>query len=287
MQSVAVITDSSACLPADMVSALHIQVAPLRFFIDGKSYLDGIDITATDVYRLLPQLRELPTTSAPTPSDYSAAMERAARQHENIVVITITRRFSGMYQSALIAAATARDTLRQTRVEVIDSGTAAGAEGLVVLDAARAAAAGGDLEQVCAVARRTAASVSLVAVLETLHYLARSGRVPLAVHWANSVIRAHPVFRILPLSGEAKTVRIARGRESGVRQMLEMVAEDAHGKDVRVVVFHSDRLEEARTLADAAAARFPCRELYVSDFTPAMGIHSGPGVLGLAYCPVV
>ena len=105
----------------------------------------------------------------------------------------------------------------------------------------------------------------------------------MAVHWANAVVRVNPLFRILPLSGEAKTVRVARGRESAVRQMLELVQQRLAGRDMDGVVFHSYRFEEAMRLRERMACLFTCRELYVSDFTPAMGIHTGPGVLGLAY----
>jgi len=283
MGRVAVVTDSSACLPPHLGAEFDVYIAPLRFFIDGRSYLDGIDITATDVYRLLPHTRELPTTSAPTPSDYYAALHRASATHESVVVITITRRFSGMYQSATMAAATARESLRDLQVTVIDSGTAAGGEGLVVLNAARVAAAGGRHQDVCSAARETMERVELVATLDTLYYLARSGRVPMAVHWANAVVRVNPIFRIQPLSGEAKTARVARGRESAIRQMLELVEQRARAKALHAVVFHSDCLDEAELLRDRVAGMFHCDELFVSDFTPAMGIHTGPGVLGVAY----
>jgi len=283
MGRVAVVTDSSACLPPAIVADLGIHVVPLRFCIDDRSYLDGVDITADEVYRLLPGTRVLPTTSAPTPSDYYAALQRVAGDHAAAVVITITRRFSAMYQSAMLAAATARDALPATTVRVIDSGTAAGAEGLVVLNAAKAAAAGADVDAVCEAARRTMEIVDLIATLETLYYLARSGRVPMAVHWANSVVRVNPLFRILPLSGEAKTVRVARGRESAVRQLIELVRQRLAGHDLCGVVFHSYCLDEAMHLRQSVESAFSCRELYISDFTPAMGIHTGPGVLGLAF----
>lgn len=283
MGRVAVLTDSSACLSLDGASQLGIHVVPLRFFIDGSSYLDGIDITATDVYRMLPHCCELPSTSAPTPSDYYAAIQRASAGYQSAVIITITHRFSGMYQSAMIATATARDSLKGFPVTVIDSGTAAGAEGLVVLSAARVAAENGTHDEVCAAARGVSERVVLVATLDTLYYLARSGRVPMAVHWANSLVRVNPIFRILPLSGAARTVRIARGRESAIRQMLELVEQQVGQDELHCVVFHSDTLAEAESLRRRVEGKLRCVELYVSDFTPAMGIHSGPGVLGLAY----
>jgi len=283
MGHVAVVTDSSACLPPELVAELGIYVVPLSFFIGGRSYLDGIDITATDMYRMLPRVSDVPSTSAPTPSDYYAAMQRAAATHESIVVVTITRRFSGMYQSAMMAAEMARESLWGLQVVVIDSGTAAGAEGLVVLSAARVAAEDGNREEVCAAAREVMERVVLVATLDTLYYLARSGRVPMAVHWANSLIHVNPIFRILPLSGDARTVRVARGRDSAARQMLELAERSAGGSDLHCVVFHSDRLDEAESLSERVGGTLCCAELYLCDFTPAMGIHTGPGVLGLAF----
>ena len=283
MGRVAVVTDSSACLPGELVSELGIHVVPLRFFIDGKSYLDGIDITATNLYRLLPRVRELPTTSAPTPSDYHAAYQQMAAEHDSVAVVSLARRFSGMYQSALLAAATARESLPALRVEVLDSGTAAGAEGLVALSAARRAAAGAALDDVISTAREVSGRVVLVATLDTLYYLARGGRVPMAVHWANSVVRVNPVFRILPMSADARTVRVARGRQSAVRQMLELVRQQAGSGEWHGVVFHSDSLDDAEELRCQVVSMTRVVELYVCDFTPAMGIHTGPGVLGLAY----
>jgi DegV family protein with EDD domain len=255
----------------------------LRFSIEGRSYLDGIDITANDIYRLLPRARELPTTSAPTPGDYYAVMQRTAQESDSILVITIADRFSGMYQSAVLAASAARESLVGVSVEVVDCGTAAGGQGLVVLAAARVAAAGATLSETAARAREVMRSVDLVATLETLYYLARSGRVPMAVHWANAVVRVNPLLRISPLSGEAKTVRLARGRESAVRQLLQLVEQCVAERALHGIIFHSYRLQEAECLRERVEAQFDCRELHISDFTPAMGIHTGPGVLGLAY----
>jgi len=283
MGRVAVVTDSSACLPTEQVSGLGIYVVPLRFTVEGKSCRDGIDITASDLYRLLPRARELPTTSAPSPSDYYAAIQKASVDHESVLIVTIAGRFSSTYQSAALAANTARDSLPDIAVTVVDSGTAAGAEGLVALGAARVSADDGTLEDVCAAARAVAEQVELLATLDTLYYLARSGRVPMAAHWANTLIRVNPLLRILPMSGEARIVRVARGRASAVRQMLELARRRVAGRWMHGVVLHSLCLDEAERLHDQVGREFRCRELYVCDFTPAMGIHTGPGVLGLAY----
>lgn len=283
MASVAVVTDSTVCLSTELMSSLGIESVPLRFFLNGRTYLDGLEITADEIYRLLPQARTLPTTSAPTPSDYYAAYERAAASHSAILVVTITRKFSAMYQSALTAAETARRSLAGVSIEVLDSHTTAGAQGLVVLAAARAAQRGADLPAVVRAASDVMARVDLIAYLGTLYYLAKSGRVPMALHWANSVVRVNPLFRVGPMSGEARTVRIARGRAGAERQLLEIVGAEAGTSPLHGIVFHSYCPDEAGRLKRRVESSFHCVELLVSDFTPAMGVHTGPGVLGLAY----
>ncbi len=283
MTRVAVVTDSTVCLPPELVSLHGIGVVPLRFVLEGASYLDGVEITADDIYRMLPQVKTLPTTSAPSPSDYYAAIARASVSHEAVLVITIASKFSGMHLSATTAAATARDLLKNVDVQVLDSGTAAGAQGLVVLAAARAAGRGEDMESVLSAARSVMERVELVAFLDTLYYIARSGRVPMAIHWANVVVRVNPLFRIEPMSGEANTVRVARGRQSAERQLLEIVRRHVGARKLHGIVLHSYRRAEGELLRDRILSAFDCEELHVSDFTPAMGIHTGPGVLGLAY----
>ena len=283
MGQVALVTDSTVCLPDDLVRELGIGIVPIRFQMEGVSYRDGIDVTAEQIYRHLPYARTLPTTSAPSPSDYYAAIAKAAVLHSSVLVITISHRLSAMLQSAMTAAATARDTLDHVRIRVLDSGTAASAQGLVVLEAARAARDGKPLDEVIDVARDTMCRVDLIAFLDTLYYLAKGGRVPMALHWANSVIRVNPLFRIRAMSGEAKTVRVARGRHSALRQLIELVGESASTGRVHGIVFHSYCHGEADHLSTLLCNTFDCAELHVNDFTPAMGIHTGTGVLGLAY----
>ena len=283
MAEVAVVTDSTVCLPEHLVREYGIRIVPIRFQMGGVSYRDGIDVTAEQIYRHLPVARTLPTTSAPSPSDYYAAIASAAKTCSQILVLTITHKLSGMLQSATTAAATARDSLGHVRIRVMDSGTAAGAQGLVVLEAARAACEGGPLDEVIDAARDVMQRVELVAYLGTLYYLAKGGRVPMAFHWANSVVRVNPLFRIAPMTGEARTVRVARGRHSAMRQLVELAGQKAVGGSIHGIVFHSYSHGEALRLRELLCSQCECTELYVSDFTPAMGIHTGVGVVGLAY----
>ncbi len=283
MGSVAIVTDSTVCLPREVMKGHNIEIVPLRFLHEGKVYVDGIDITPEEMYRILPRAKKLPTTSAPAPGDYFRALEKMVGKHSSILVITISAKFSTMFDSARTAADMLMEKGWGATIEVLDCGTAAGAQGLVVLAAARAASAGEDLVKVIEVARRVMAKAGLVAFVDTLYYLAKGGRVPKAFGWANTLIKIKPVFEIRPLSGEANVVKIARTRHGAVEQLLGVVEKAARGRAIHAMVMHSSALSEAEELKARLAAELRCDEIYVSDFTPAMGIHSGPGVMGVAF----
>ena len=283
MKNVAIVTDSAVCLPRELTKRYGIEVVPLRFSYRGRVYQDGIDITPEEIYRILPEAAELPTTSSPSPGDYCEALERATRERSSVLLVTISAKFSSMIESAKVGTELVKEKRRDVAIEVLDCGTAAGAQGLVVLAAARAADGGRNLAGVVEVARDIMARITLVAYVDTLHYLVKGGRVPRAVVWANTLIRIKPVFRIAPLSGEARVIRIARTRQGAIRRLLELVKRGAGGKAIHATVMHSGNLAEAQVLEQRLLTQVRCKETYVSDFSPAMGIHSGPGVLGIAF----
>jgi len=283
MGCVAIVTDSTVCLPREVTEEFGIEIVPLRFLHDGKVYVDGVDISPEEMYRILPGAAKLPTTSAPAPGDYYDALERAAERHSSILVITISAKFSTMFDSAKTAVEMMMEEGRRATFDVLDCGTAAGAQGLIVLAAARAAAAGEGLVKVSEVATSVMAKTNLVAFVDTLYYLAKGGRVPKAVGWANTLIKIRPLFQIKPLSGEANVIRVARTRADAVEQLVGVVKKAAKGKAIHAMVMHSSALMEAEHLRDRLVAELRCNRTYISDFTPAMGIHSGPGVLGVAF----
>lgn len=285
MHNVAIVTDSNACLPVELIRQYHIEVVPLGFIHEGKVYRDGIDITPDEIYRILPQAKSLPTSSSPSPGDFFGALEKVAAKYSNILVITLSLKFSTMFASAKIAASMAKEKLRNVPIEVLDCGTAAGAQGLVVLAAAKAARAEGSLTKVTEVAKNVMSRVNLIAFLDTLYYLAKGGRVPKVIAWANSLVKIKPIFQIAPLSGEASIVKMVRTRPEAIKQLLEIVKEKVEAKPIHVIVMHSHSLAEAENLKERLVSHFLCDEIYISDFAPVMGIHTGPGVLGIAFYP--
>ena len=283
MPGVGIVADTTACLPAELAERYGIEVVPLQLMVDGRAYLDGVDITPAEFYGMLPRARSLPTTSPSSPGTYIEAFRRMAQRSSSIVCITVSKALSAMFDSARSAAETAMGMSSGLTIEVVDSGTAAGADGWIVLAAARAAAAGGTHKQVVEAACSMKPRVHLIAVIDTLNYLAKGGRVPQVAAWASSVLQIKPVIRVVPEGGEVKLVSRPRTKCRAVDYMLTATEKLAEGKPLHAMVHHSNAPDEAEELKQRVVARFKCAEVYVKDFTPAMGVHTGPGLLGIAF----
>jgi DegV family protein with EDD domain len=277
MGRIAIVTDSAACLPPELVREYGIEVVPFRLLWEGRQFRDGVDLTPTEFYRLLREARTLPTTSHPPPEDFAEAYARLSQSAEGIVSIHIPQEMSGTYGAALRAA----EAANSVPVRVIDSRTAVMAQGFVVLEAARAAARGASLEEVVSRVEDMIPRVHLLAMVETLEYLRRSGRVNDVQALVGSILRIKPIFSL----ADGKAELFARVRTSGraVERLLEAMVERAGPGLVHAAVFHADDLGRARRIRDQVASRLNCAELYISEFTPVMGAHTGPGVLGLAW----
>src|SRR3989304_4593584 len=213
MARVAVVTDSSACPPAALLKAHRITTVPLTFLFDGGLQYDGA-LSGREFYALLRASRRFPTTAAPAPAAFLEAYRQAAASAEAAPAAPPPAAFSGTYDSALTAAEMAREELPGFPVRVVDSHCLAMCHGFAVLYAARAAAAGATLDEVEAVAREGAPRPPLLGLLDTLRYLAKSGRVPLVFHWATSLLRIKPI-----LAAEGEEVRAA-GRARTTRRAL-------------------------------------------------------------------
>jgi DegV family protein with EDD domain len=283
MSKVAVVTDSTACLPKELADQYDIHIAPIEIIFDGKSYWDEVDITPAEVYAALPQLKKLPTTSPPTPGAYLELFEKLAEKSRSILCITVSSKFSNLFDTARTAAGMAMEALPQVAIEVLDSRTAAGAEGLVALAAARAAASGKDLAQVIETAQAVMPKVHMIALIDTLRYLVKSGHIPQAAAWVASLFSIKPIIQILPLSGDASLAERIRTKSKAIDHLLAIVRERAGTNPLHVIIMHADTLEEAKNLRERVTSEFDCIESYIKDFTPVMGIQTGPGVLGIAF----
>lgn len=282
VNNVAVVTDTTACIPQGMVEQYNIELIPIELIFGDKVYYDGVDITPARFYNLLQQADKLPTTSGSLPAPYLEAFRCASLRTDSVVCITESSRFSGMYSSARLAMEMAREELPGLNIELIECASAAAGQGLVVLAAARAAAAAKSLAEVVDTVRELMHRVYLFASLDTLKYLAKSGRVPQAAALVNSLLNIKPVFSVN--DGEAHTLALPRSTDSAIRRILKLMKNKVEkGQSIHVAVMHANVIERARLFKEQISSRFNCAEIFITEFTPVMGVHTGPGVIGVAF----
>ncbi|TRZ51111.1 MAG: DegV family protein [Dehalococcoidia bacterium] len=282
MKKVAIVTDTTACIPREQVDKYGIELVPLHIIFGDKTYRDGIDISPTEFYALLRQAKRLPTTSGSSPGPFLEAYGKASQRAASILCITLSAKFSGMFNSARLAKEMAQKALPDVEIEVLDCGTAAAAQGLIVLAAAKAATQGKNLTEVVETTRGVTQRVNLFATLDTLYYLVKGGRVPKAAALASSLLKIKPIFTIN--SGDAHPVTNARTMAGAIKRISKiMVQKVIKGQPLHVVVMHADALDKAVALSNRISSQFDCDELIITEFTPVMGVHTGPGLIGVAF----
>ena len=283
MVKVVVIADSSACLPADIIRQLDIAIVPLGLLIDGRAYQDG-DITSSQFYGLLRSARRLPSTTSPSPGAFLDAFKAIAQRADAALCITLSSKYSGTYNAAVNAANLAREELPRFPIQVLDSHSLAMCHGFAVMAAARAAAGGAALAAAAAAAEEVRQRAQLIGILDTLRYLAKSGRAPWAVHWATSLLQIKPI--LMARQDEIVALDRVRSRKQALERLLHHLRQRVErDQPLHLAVMHADALADAQALADRIGEELRPAELLLTEFTPVMGIHTGPGLVGVAfYC---
>ena len=279
---VAIVTDSTACVPREQVEKYGIELVPIGLVFGDKVYRDGIDISPAEFYALLRQVKKLPTTSGSLPGPFLEAYHEASQRASGILCITESSKFSGMCNSARVAMEMSKETLPNIDIEVLECTTAAAGQGLVVLAAAKAAVSGKSLIEVIDTAKSVMPRVNLFAYLDTLHYLVKGGRVPKAAALASSLLQIKPIFTVS--DGDAYPVTNARTNPGAMKSILKIMEQKVvKGQPLHVAVMHADALNRAEALRNQISSQFDCAELFITEFTPVMGAHTGPGVIGVAF----
>ncbi len=281
LAKVAIVTDSASSLPKEIVEQYHLRIVPTQLIFQGHSYSDGVDLEPSQFYRMLRASNHLPTTSAPSPVSFLEAFEKAGKDADSVLCLTLSSSFSATFNNAQMAVEMAKESLPDTSIDVLDTGTAAGGEALVVLQAARTALSGGGLVEVMEAAQKVAEKVNLVAFLDTLYFLWKGGRVPRIGVWVASLLQLKPLLEMS--QGQVRLRHKPRTRQRATERLIAMMRDRIGPASAHVSVMHADALEEALALKERIAREFTCSELLISEFTPVMGAHIGPGLLGLAF----
>lgn len=269
---IAVVTDSAAALPPALLERWGITVVPMWLSVGGEPVREG----ERNLGELLGDAGV--TTSAPTPGEFEAAIRRRLDDGASgVIVLTIASAMSGAHQAATLAARPYGD-----RVRVIDTMTAAGAQALVVLAAARAAADGADVGAVVAVAADVVGRVRLVATVPSVEHLVRSGRVPGIAGWAGRTLGISPLFEFS--DGRVHRLRPALGFDAALDRIVTRFRRSSEPRaKAHVVALHALSPEAAQGLLARVDGVFDSDGGFVSEFGSVMVVHTGPGLVGLAW----
>jgi len=216
MTNVAIVTDSVADLPSEVVEEFGITVVPLVLRFGTDVYRDGLDLGPDEFYGRLKTSKALPATSVPPPMAYADVYDKLAEKTNEIVVTSVTGKLSATYQVAVQAV---RLMKKKCRVEVLDSQWAVMAQGFITIAAAKAARAGASLDDVLDAARRTMRRVEIQAAFDTLEYLERGGRIGKAQAFLGSLLKVNPIIGLK--DGEVYPVARERSRAKAIDRLYD------------------------------------------------------------------
>jgi DegV family protein with EDD domain len=279
MRKVVIVTDSTATVPRDLIQELDIRIVPVPLSFDNQTFRDGVDITPAEIYRWLRNGKRIPTTAAPSAGDFLRVFGVAGQKASGIVSIHMSPDLSSTHNVAVAASRMVDDV----PIRVVNCHTVAMGQGFVAIEAARTAATGATLEEVVSRAEEVASKVNLFFTLDTFEYLYRGGRIGGAATLMGTALQIKPVLCFN--DGHVEVFAKPRTKRRAVRVVLREMTERIGRHPIHVAVFHADVPEEAEALRQRVAERFNCVELHVAEFTPVMGIHTGPGVLGVVFYP--
>ncbi|MBN1584110.1 MAG: DegV family protein [Anaerolineae bacterium] len=276
-QPVAIVTDSASSLTPEIAREHDIHIVPIYVIFGKDVYRDGVDLDAEKYYHLLHSSKQLPTTAQPTAADFAEVYTRLGEQAEAIVSIHPSHKISATVDSARAAA----QQITAVPVHVIDSESVMISMGLSVLMAARAAQTGQSVEQVVQVAKDVIAKMNMIAMVDTLEYLHKGGRIGGAAALMGSMMKIKPILHIQ--DGLIEPLEKPRTKKRAMERLLALIEERTGGQPIRGSVVHCNVPDDAQALYERVQTRFDCLELLNVEAGPVIGTHAGPGTVGLAF----
>src|SRR5919201_3604334 len=273
---VAIVTDSTADLPAQLVKSRGLTVVPLTLNFEGRSLLDGVEIRPSEFYRKLPNATTLPTPSQPSPARFAEAYTKLLENHAEIVSIHISEKLSGTYASAVQGA----EMADAKRVRVVDSQLVSMSLGLLTLAASTIAAEGASAETIETRINEMRAQVHTYFSVATLEFLRRGGRIGSASALLGSVLQVKPVLTIE--GGQVAPLERVRTTDRALTRIVELSSDLTTGP-VCAIVGHAAAEQAALTIAERLETI--SETLIVQPLGPVVGAHAGPGTVGLAVYP--
>lgn len=278
MSDVALVIDSTTVLPEEIVEQYKISSAPAVIIWEGEELKDGIDIQPLEFFKRLKTSKEHPTTSQASPVMFKEIFDRLLSEGKEILAVTISSKLSGMYSSAMQA----KEMLANTKIEIVDSLT--GSIGLVwpLIKVLEAAKDGASLPECKSLAERASKNTGILLVPDTLEYLHRGGRIGSAAKFIGTALNFKPLLEIVD-GGFVGLERVRTHKKALDRLLKHIVDRIGERKPVYLAATHIDAPQKAAELLEKAKSLIPHKDSIITGVSPGVGVHLGPGTVGLAY----
>ncbi len=285
MLSTGVLTDSTASLPEAVIEKLHIRTVAYYIHRGHEVLRDLVTIPREEFLHWLPTAKVLPTTASPGPGDYLEAYQRMAEQGiRQIISIHMGSKISAGYEAATVAKGMLKNLWPDVQLEVIDSRNAALCQGWMAIEAARAALNGLNLEEITARVMRMVPVSHMIQTADTLKYLYMGGRIGRAQTLLGTMLHIKPLIGLE--DGEIVPLGRARSRGQAYAMMADIAAEVIGRSKAKIGYLHAGALKEAERLKELVEAKVEVVESFFGELSPALAVHTGPGMAGLCYYPV-
>ena len=280
MSKIAIVTDSTSFLPAELIKKHSITVTPQVLIWEEKTYRDGVDIQPSEFYTRLKTAKKMPSTSQVSPATMQSTFQGLVDQGYDVLGIFISSKLSGTMQSAMQG----KETMGAAgeKVTVVDSFSTSMSLGLIVLAAARAVESGSSISDCLAAVEKTRRNSGIFFAVDTLEFLHRGGRIGGAQRFIGSALGLKPILALK--EGKVEGVERIRTKSKAHDRLLELITEQVNGKsNIRIATLHANASEDAKALLDRAAQQLNPVETIFAEVSPVVGSHTGPGTVGLAF----
>jgi DegV family protein with EDD domain len=273
--TVKIVTDSGSDIPPELAKKLGITIVPVYIYFGDKAYKDGVDIGPDELYKRLVEGPIYPTTTQPIPADFAGVYSALAKDAEAIVSIHLPSKVSGTYNAALQGLEIAKP---KCQVHVVDSLSVSVGLGLIVLAAARVANSGGKVSEVLAETSKAVDHTQIRAVLDTLQYLLKGGRITRTKALVGALLNVKPILKMR--DGELVQASMARSYTKGIDQLFQFVK--AYPNLQEVGISHTTVFDEAKALKQRLASIIDEKQIQMFRVGAGLGVHGGPGTLLVA-----
>ena len=271
---VKIVTDSTSDITSDLAQELGITVVPLTVSFGHESFLDRVEISTDEFYRRLAQENIFPTTTQPSPAAFAKAYNELAEETDEIVVVVISSKLSGTYQSATNAKTMVK---KKCRIEIIDSQMVVMALGLLAISAAKAARQGAGLNEIVDHVKKRIPKLHPAMAFDTLKYLAKGGRIGKAQGLLGAMLSIKPILTVK--EGIVAPLTRMRSKAAVMDYLYHMVT--GFPNIEALAVEYATTPDDADRLVERISTHFPGENIYRSTVSPVIGTYTGPNVLAV------